>query len=59
MIANHPIYGQNYSYHIRGDRSPLTFTFADFSTDANICLLVGLSDIGTHAHPANTIQMLT
>ena len=23
MIANHPIYGHNYSYHIRGDRSPL------------------------------------
>ena len=24
MIANHTIYGHNYSYHIRGDRSPLT-----------------------------------
>ena len=24
MIANHPIKGHNYSYHIRGDRSPLT-----------------------------------
>ena len=23
MIANHPIYGHNYSYHIWGDRSPL------------------------------------
>ena len=23
MIVNHPIYGHNYSYHIRGDRSPL------------------------------------
>ena len=23
MIANHPIYGHKYSYHIRGDRSPL------------------------------------
>ena len=27
MIANHPIYGvylsQNYSYYVRGDRSPL------------------------------------
>ena len=23
MIANHPILGHNYSYHIRGDRSPL------------------------------------
>ena len=25
MIANHPILGHNYSYHIRGDRSPLTY----------------------------------
>ena len=24
MIANHPLWGHNYSYHIRGDRSPLT-----------------------------------
>ena len=23
MIADHPILGPNYSYHIRGDRSPL------------------------------------
>ena len=23
MIANHPIQGNNYSYHIRGGRSPL------------------------------------
>ena len=26
MIANHTIKGHNYSYHIRGDRSPLTIT---------------------------------
>ena len=25
MIANHPILGPNYSYHIRGDRSPLRY----------------------------------
>ena len=24
MIANHPIYGGDYSYHIRGDRSLLS-----------------------------------
>ena len=27
MIAIHPIYGYNYSYHIRGDRSPLIYRF--------------------------------
>ena len=29
MIANHPISGHNYSYHIRGDRSPLIKVLLD------------------------------
>ena len=28
MIANQPIKGHNYSYHIRGDRSPLRYAFS-------------------------------
>ena len=30
MIANHPIYEHNYSYHISGDRSPLRFAINGF-----------------------------
>ena len=30
MIANHPIKGHNYSYHIRGDRSPLSLVSSSF-----------------------------
>ena len=39
MIANHPILGHNYSYHIRGDRSPLTAASCSKGQDKYLTLL--------------------
>ena len=46
MIANHPIYGHNYSYHIKGDRSPLKWRNSEaeswFYLEFNTGLFFGL-----------------
>ena len=39
MIANHPIKGHTYSYHIRGDRSPLMLLLALFEIEKRASVL--------------------
>ena len=57
MIANHPIYGHNYSYHIKGDRSPLSNTLIYLSQNDSYYIRGDRSPLTFTKHYSNNVNM--